>query len=552
MTIVRKMAGVCLSVAALCAVGIPAGAEAEERKFEARPTMEIHQVPDVPTASLIEPEKFNLDDYVGFSWSGKPIVDLDQVVRQIWTGFTNSTNGGVITYTFPKGNHLTGLYNNPNYGFTAGFGYSAFLDAQQAEARQSIALWDDLVAPEFVEKKGRGADINFANSWDPAQAYAYYPEYPTFTTAKGWKFFGDIFVADPAINWTNLWLGFNGYGATTLIHEIGHTLGLSHPGAYNGAGATNYDNQAEYAQDSEQYSIMSYWSPSNTAASIVDWRTFFFGNAQTPMLHDILSIQVAYGADTDTRSDDTVYGFNSTAGRDVFDFSVNPFPNVAIYDAGGNDTIDLSGFNASVFIDLNDGKFSSGGQAIPTFEEHAAYTAELEAVANLGLTPLPQFLIDAISGSYINNNEINLFWDTGLVGLRTTNRYNIAIAYGTVIENAVGGSARDFLRGNEYDNVLNGMAGPDTYEGGPGADTFELSVVEAGDDISDFTTGEDRIDLRGTGVSFSYIGDSAFSGVAGELRYAGGELQGDVDGDGNADLVVQLYGAPLAAGDLVL
>jgi serralysin len=68
----------------------------------------------------------------------------------------------------------------------------------------------------------------------------------------------------------------------------------------------------------------------------------------------------------------------------------------------------------------------------------------------------------------------------------------------------------------------------------------------------DFTAGEDRINLRGTGVSFSYIGDSAFSGVAGELRYAGGELMGDVDGDGNADLVVQLYGAPLAAGDLVL
>ena len=70
--------------------------------------------------------------------------------------------------------------------------------------------------------------------------------------------------------------------------------------------------------------------------------------------------------------------------------------------------------------------------------------------------------------------------------------------------------------------------------------------------MQDFTTGEDLIDLQATGAAFSFIGNDSFSGVAGELTYQNGSLQGDVDGDGNADLVIDLMGANLQASDLVL
>ncbi|MFB0611558.1 hypothetical protein [Aurantiacibacter poecillastricola] len=109
---------------------------------------------------------FNLDDYsgLGFTYRGKTIADLEQVVQQIDSGNSVNVSGGKITYTFLKeGQDLVGLYNNPDYGFTAGEGLAAFTDAQIAEARDSIELWDDLIAPEFVEKNGRGADIQFAN-----------------------------------------------------------------------------------------------------------------------------------------------------------------------------------------------------------------------------------------------------------------------------------------------------------------------------------------------------------------------------------------------------
>lgn len=514
----------------------------------------------IGAVTVTDPQSFNLDDFVGFTFRGKEIFDLDAVIQQIDSGNHNSGNGGQITYGFLKdGAHLTGLYNNPTLGFTAGDGVKAFSDAQKAEARQSIQFWDDLIAPKFVEKNGNGADIKFANSADPAQAYAYYP------VDQGWKFQSDVFVADPELNWTNNWLGFNGYGATTLIHEIGHTIGLSHPGAYNFAPGIplTYLGLAEYAQDSEQYSIMSYWAPAETGAQILDFSTFLFGNAQTPMLHDILTVQSIYGADPTTRTGDTVYGFNSNAGRDVFDFSSNAFPNVSIYDAGGNDTIDLSGFNASVFLDLHDGAFSSGAQAAPAAAIINANRAALTELADGAqvFAPLTQAQVDNTINIRSTNHSIFIAGDTGVSGVRATAYDNLSIAYGTVIENGVGGSQRDVLWGNEADNKLDGRAGDDvidgfegkdTLTGGLGADIFNFHNLEVGDRITDFLSGTDRISLVDTGVDFTFIGAAAFGNVAGELRFASGVLSGDVNGDGVADIAITVQGSGVVAGDLII
>jgi serralysin len=137
---------------------------------------------------------------------------------------------------------------------------------------------------------------------------------------------------------------------------------------------------------------------------------------------------------------------------------------------------------------------------------------------------------------------------------------NLSIAYGTTIENAIGGSARDVLWGNEVanrlegrggDDVLNGFEGADTLVGGRGNDLFKFTVVEKGDIIADFARG-DRIDLSGIDANtnaandqaFAWIGNKAFSGVAGQLRYSGGLLEGDINGDGIADFGVTLIGAP--------
>ncbi|MGJ8680307.1 M10 family metallopeptidase C-terminal domain-containing protein [Paraglaciecola sp.] len=514
--------------------------------------------------NLVSPQELSLDRYAGYTFRGKEIADLPRVIDQIWTGYLNSVNGGSITYNFPDGKKLTGLYNNPRYGFSAGYGLSGFSDAQKEAARSAIDLWDDLIAPSFVERGSKGADIQFSNSYDPGQAYAYYPEYD-FTNAKGWKFFGDIFVATPEINWTNAWLTFGGYGKTALIHELGHAIGLSHPGAYNGAGATDYVSQAEYAQDSNQYTLMSYWGDEETSnqpfgGGAVDWTTGFYNYPHTPMVHDILAVQTAYGADPTTRTGDTVYGWNSNAGKAVYDFSQNMFPILTIYDAGGNDTIDMSGANVSVYINLNDGEYSSGAASVPS-DDVINSRRQLISDAGGAVGDVAPGTSNFWQGLTTSNHEGFLAFETGVSGLAVTSHDNIAIAYGTVIENAIGSSQRDYLKGNEFanvltgnegDDVLEGQGGADTYLGGSGNDTFVFNLAESGDVISDFSTGEDIIDLTAIGASFTYIANSAFTSTAGELSYVDGKLKGDVDGDGVADLSIDLNGAVLAETDLAL
>jgi Ca2+-binding RTX toxin-like protein len=267
-----------------------------------------------------------------------------------------------------------------------------------------------------------------------------------------------------------------------IAHEIGHTLGLSHPGNYNG-GSPSYANDALYEQDTHQYSIMSYFNATNTGA---DW--WAAGGqwqwAQTPMLHDVLVAQSIYGADLSTRAGDTVYGFNANTANWLFDFSLNVNPVLTIWDAGGADTLDLSGWGTGSNISLVEGAYSSGN------------------------------------------------WMT----------QNIAIAHGAVIENAIGGAGNDTLTGNAADNVLDGGAGADQMAGGAGDDTY---VVEnAGDTVSE-NVGEGT-DTVNASVSFALganvehlvlTGSANLSGTGNGLANAitGNSGNNVIDGGAGAD-----------------
>ncbi len=137
-----------------------------------------------------------------------------------------------------------------------------------------------------------------------------------------------------------------------------------------------------------------------------------------------------------------------------------------------------------------------------------------------------------------------------------------------------GGINGDTLTGGQNGDILQGHGGADNLRGGGGADSFRYALVSdsgggAVDHILDFTPGSDKIDLSridangnaaGDGA-FSWIGSNAFNGTAaGQLRafQQGGSnwfVQGDVDGDGNADLVIALTlqgPTPLGAGDFLL
>lgn len=512
---------------------------------------------DLPTFDDI---RYIAPNATGTAANGKTVLSVDQAVANlnrtgaIWDVGPN----GQITYSFlDKG--FTGLYNSPKEAYLGGIaeGFLPFTEEQRDAARESLALWDDLIAPSFVEKNGQGAaDILFTNTnTGPGQAAAFTP-FLNGGSGKYTRIQGDIFVNQDQPS--NFDLDNGGYGQTTLVHELGHAIGLSHTGDYNASDDDNgdgipdpitYANDAEFYQDTYQFSIMSYFSHANSNAfGYVNWATGgYYQTPQTPMVHDIAAVQAMYGADLTTRTGDTVYGFNSTADRSVYDFTSNKNPFLSIYDAGGNDTLDLSGFTGGrITLDLRPGAFSTGYN----------YGDAASLNATFGTT-FPQSTWNAIYDGR-----------TGNPGFLSD---NIGIAYNTIIENGRTGAGNDVLLGNDVANRLDAGAGNDSLNGGKGndiligglgADLFGISDRGGIDTILDFERGFDKLDLRAFDPSaaagdqaMSWIGNGAFTGQAGQVRsYVDNGVNyvaGDVDGDGIADFQVVVGPQPIGPGDIL-
>lgn len=539
---------------------------------------------------------FNVDPLAGRTIGGKIVLPLsggtDSVINHLWYGVTIASSNNTISYSFMHTPGLTGRYNNDREGYAShsahsayfpgsatADGYYPFTPEQEAAARAAIQLWDDLIPQHFVETNGNGADIQFGNSNDPGQAYAI----PPYWSGHGSSFQGDVFTHDPVTNTSNAEFGFGQYGATTLIHEIGHTLGLSHPGNYNASDDNDHDgvpdpityaNDAEYYQDDQLYTIMSYFRAYEVQGfdnAPLDWRysggLFYDQSPQGPMLHDIYTIQAAYGADPTTRSGATTYGFHSTAGNALYDFNQNSLPYYAVYDAGGTDTIDLSGFSASQYLNMNAGKFSSIGDVLMSRDQlgqvlHDSYLTNLgvdlyklgysnAALGNLSLG----WLQDAK-----NSHAATIQAETGVAGIGTVNYDTFAIAYNTTIENAVGGQGRDLIVGNGVANRIDGQGGSDVLQGGAGDDTligglgndtlsgggdkdvFVFAKDGSTDTITDFQTGIDKIDLSAVvGATASYVSYNATTH----------QVQIDTDHDGVYDMFINSTGT-VNSGDYLL
>jgi serralysin len=536
------------------------------------------------------------------SWTEQQIAD-----NLLRSGL--SWSGTAIAFGFPD--------TAPSWSYSTGEGpgFSALSAAQREAARLAIGLWDDVMAPGFVESAG-SAQITLQNSTtDVGYAHAYYP--------GGWSGAGSVWfnpAYDASSGTNDLVTPQSGqWGFLAYLHELGHALGLSHPGNYNG-GSPSYAGDALYAQDTIMYSIMSYFGEAYSGADWVgsDNRHHY---PQTPMLHDVLAIQQRYGADLATRSGNTTYGFHADAGRAAFDFSLNPHPVLTIWDGGGVDKLDLSGFATNSRIDLTPGSYSDCDAmtmniaiAFGCLIENAAAGAGSDDITGNGLVNVLEGnggsdtlrgaggndtliggagadLLDGGSGndaaSYLDSLAVTVDLAAGATGGAATGDTLVSIervvgsrtgfdvlAGGSGNNILSGAGGRDALSGGGGNDTLVGGAGGDTLTGGTGADIFYYAAAASapiagpGDQIADFEPGYDRIDLRridavagGADDAFHLTaggGTAGFATVAGDLRHfasSGGQtvVEGDITGDGSADFRIVLSGIfSIGAADFIL
>lgn len=110
------------------------------------------------------------------------------------------------------------------------------------------------------------------------------------------------------------------------------------------------------------------------------------------------------------------------------------------------------------------------------------------------------------------------------------------VLVGLSLRKAVNGSTgRDTLVGTAGDDLINAGAGADTVTGGAGSDVFVYTNLrDAGDRITDFLPGTDRIELTALLQSIGYTGGNAIADGVVRLVDSAAGLVLQIDSDGTA------------------
>jgi Ca2+-binding RTX toxin-like protein len=340
--------------------------------------------------------------------------------------FQRDTEGNLIlSYSFDLNKIVDPTDASPNP--------TKFSAAQQQAARLVFQNYTDIAKLKFVEipsGSSEKADFTFVNVSNLGSAAA------DTTTPKSWmNDFENALIRVDLSEESNSDVSVGSSGYSTLLHEVGHALGLKHPRSYGGVGQDSVVPFLVDAKDNTQYSVMSYNEhPYKNADGYDLYSNSAAISAKTPLLYDIAAIQSLYGENTKYKT-----------GDDVYRWDTNTDPYMTIWDNGGVDTIDASNQTQSQTIDLRAGQFSS---------------------------------IGAVELMYTDNSTE--FYAP---------KDNLSIAYNTIIEKAIGGAANDTLIGNSVANQLTGNAGSDNFVFASPLSAFNV------DTITDFNPLEDKITL---------------------------------------------------------
>jgi len=373
----------------------------------------------------------------GFKWGGEAGTSATVTYSFPWANGASATFSGYNGAAYTK-------YNEQLFGI----GLSA---GQQAAASKALQTWSNVANISFNQVSDTSTnvgDIRFAFSSASSLQNAWgYANFPNPTLPVG----GDVWINSQ--NATDPIWSTGSTNFYSLIHEVGHAIGLKHGFELGVTLPVALDNRSE--------TVMSYTDASNF--KFIQLTTNSNGRAsykvqyvvpETPMLLDIAAVQYLYGANYAYNSDNTTYTFDPAL----------PFLKT-IWDGGGVDTISVANFSNACTIDLNPGNFSSISTSLS--DSTAGYN---------WASPPPVGTYDA--------------------------KNNLCIAYDCTIENAIGGIGSDTIIGNSTNNSLTGGPGNDYLDGGYGLDTavylgkrsnYKLTKTASGWQVSSNAEGIDTV-----------------------------------------------------------